>query len=154
MTTKCVGYGLLHKKSKKIVGYETRSNSGGDCCCETQFILSANSKLMWIVEDELNAAFVRMFSTEWYNAGHDTPTNPYNPEELQVIKIRIETSHVLIPQLPNREEYIKRRYDNPKSKHYDPKWAKYRLEDKFADPDERKAPYTLYDLYEFMKEGL
>jgi hypothetical protein len=154
MTEQRTGYGLLHKKSGKIVGYETQSNAGGYACCDTAHTLDANSHLMWIVEDELNAAFVRMFSTEWYNAGYETPTNPYKPEELRVIKIRIETNPVLIPQLPNREEYIKRKYDNPKSKHYDPVWAKMRLEDKFVDPDERKASYTLYDLYEFMKEGL
>jgi hypothetical protein len=147
------GYGLLHVKSGNIVGFSTSNNAGGHDCCEEQYSLDYTSEQLWIVKDEINAAYVRMFSTEWYNAGYNTPTNPYKIGELQVIKIEFSVHPVILPKLLDRKEYIERKYNTPGKKSYDPTWAKFRLEEADKCDNKSYAPYSLYELYDFLKEG-
>jgi site-specific DNA-adenine methylase len=145
MTVVKEGYGLLYKKSNKLLGFYTSSNSDGEDCCEEQFILDDDyAGRVWIVDNELTAGYVRMFSTEWYNAGYDTPTNPYKPEELKVVKITISAEPITV-DIPTYREFIEQRYNNPGFKYYDPDHAKYVLDELERFPD-RVGHYSIYDL--------
>jgi hypothetical protein len=155
MTINKTGYGLLHKESGNIVGFDTSSNEGGDFCCSTQYSLNHSSEHPWIVDDELTAAYVRRFSTEWYNAGYETPSHHYDADELQVIKIEIKTSvtHLIEQELPTYKEFIEERYNTPGKKYYDPGHVKYILKEMKQFPIRfEDATYSLYDLHDLMEE--
>jgi hypothetical protein len=138
------GYGLLHIPSGELMGVYTRSNQGSDCCCDEQYILSAGADQLWIVEDAVTAAYVRKFSTEWYNANYETPTNDYPPEDLGVVKISIvvetDVSEVDIPEIPTVEEFMERKYRKTDPWHVD-----CVLKDMKKYPH-KKYTYLLYDL--------
>lgn len=137
------GYGLRHIKSGKVVGYHTKSNSNGECCCEAQHILSEHDDRVWIVDSKIIAGYVRMFSTEWYNAGYDTPSHSFKPEDLEVVEIKIVVSETRPPHIPTPEEYARARYNDPSRKTYDPHHYRYLTD---AMKQRRPLAYSLYDL--------
>jgi hypothetical protein len=148
------GFGLRNIKTKQLVGVSTRSNAGGDCCCETQYLLDLSGDTPWIVEDALTTAWVRENSTEWYNAGYDTPTNEYDPATLEVVEIELVVKKVNQPKLPTLEEYYKRRYTNPDIRTYDMKHYTWVMS-KACEYQRSRQMYTMYDLYDLlrMEEG-
>lgn len=146
MTDIKIGYGLRHIKSGKVLGYCLQSNSGGEFCCSEQHILSDSEyDRMWIVEDKLTAGYVRMFSTPWYNAGYETPTNNFKSEELEVVEIKTIVSDVQQPRIPTFEEYMERKYNNPSKGSYNPSHYKMIMEEHKKG---RGFEYTIYDLME------
>jgi hypothetical protein len=152
MTRKIIvksGYGLFHKKSKSIVGVTSDFDNSGESV-GTYYTLSYNQEPLWIVKDKIGASYVRLNSTEWYNAGYDTPINPYEPEELQVIKIELQCEIEEPYPIPTFEEYMKRKYLTEGSKSYDPNWYNHIMEQrKMWDHD---YGYSLYDLRNLLGE--
>ena len=145
---KTIKYGLRHKKTEKILGVSSSSNEGQDFCGDVSFRLTLHSDIMWSVYDLLNAEYVRNFSTEWYNAGYATPTNEFEPEELEVVEIAIETTVACVEvKIPTFEEYLKIKYGTPGTKYYDREHYEYVLSEVKRNGN-RDPKYSLYDLME------
>lgn len=83
-------YGILNLKTEELVTYFTSHNEG-DFCTDTQYILSHNDDDIWLVSSEETAQKVLVTDTEWYNAGHNTPTHGYvmSPATHCVVKVEI-----------------------------------------------------------------
>lgn len=111
MKTRTKKFGLRHKEKDCVLGVARSSNVGSDCCGETQHILRTSSTEWWLVDDVQNAEWVRFNSTEWYNAEYDSPTHDYDPEELEVVSIVVETNVAPVKvKIPTPREYFKKRY--------------------------------------------
>lgn len=99
--TKVVKYGLRNKGDKEVLSYYSTSNAGSDFCVENSFMLSFGGAKMWLVDSPHQAEYVRQHSTPWYNAGYETPENPF--DDLEVVKItvgtEVEAENVSIPTL-------------------------------------------------------
>ena len=146
------GYGLRHKRSGELLGVYTTSNAGSDCCGEESYHLSTcNSNIPWMVKTKLEASYVRMFSTPWYNAGYETPINDFKPEELEVVKIEIrEDVKAEKPDfVPTFAEYMQLVYNTPGGKHYSPGHYKVVMEE--CKRRGKDGSYGVYDL-EKLKE--
>ncbi len=138
-----IKYGLLYKG--KVLGYNTQSNSDGQNCCETQYTLDNTEENEWLVDSKIQAEWVRNYSTEWYNAGYDTPTNPYNKEDLKVVEvIREITMTPIIVKIPTFEELAKMKYYKTERNHYD-----YIMKEKKKHKDLR---FNLYDYKKVCKD--
>jgi len=62
----------------KLLGYSTRGTGDSNFCGSTENTLGKEDyENVWLVDSPGTAAFVAEHSTDWYNAGHDTPKNPY-----------------------------------------------------------------------------
>lgn len=143
------GYGLFHKKDKSILGVYSQSDNSGEGI-GTFYTLSCNQEPLWIVKDNITASYVRLYSTEWYNAGYDTPTHPYEPEELEVIQIELKCDVIEPYPVPTFEEYMKRKYLTEGTKKYDPNWYNHIMNERTMwhhDYD-----FSLYDLKELVGE--
>jgi hypothetical protein len=143
MTILKSGYGLLHKKSNTLLGFTTEEDNSGESV-GTIYTLGYGDDQLWIVKDKLNASYVRLYSTEWYNAGYDHPINPYEPEELEVVKIELQIDIEEPYPIPTFEEYMNLRYNTPGKRSYDPEHCKYVLEQQKLYG--RYDIYSLYDL--------
>jgi hypothetical protein len=143
------GYGLRYKPKNIILGVEITSNTGCHDCGDDTYTLSEHVDVPWIVEDELNAAYVKMFSTQWYNAGYKTPVNDYKPEDLEVVKITLKIDKIKQMSIPTFEEYMQQRYNTPGERHYDPGHYTYIMSEYKKHPDSFTA-YSLYDLKDLM----
>jgi len=88
VTTK---YGLFYIPINGLVGFYTSSNADGDFCVSTQYILDASkyNDALWLVNSYEEAEKARTTNTPWYNADYNSPTNPYKPEDLEVVKVII-----------------------------------------------------------------
>lgn len=113
------GYGLLHKKSKELLGVYGK-HTDADCSVGTIYTLSCSIDKPWIVGDLLTASYVRKFSTNWYNADYETPINPYKPEELSVVQIEMFANEVETAFIPTFEEFMKYKYDTKGKPSYSP----------------------------------
>ena len=143
---KTTKYGLRHKKTGKILGVSSSSNEGQDFCGDVSFRLSLHSDVMWSVDTLLNAEYVRNFSTEWYNADYTAPTNEFEPEELEVVEIAIETTVACIEaKIPTFDEYLKIKYGTPGARYYDPEHYAYVLSEVKRNGNS-DPKYSLYDL--------
>jgi len=138
-------FGLRHKKSGKIITYRTESNSGEGV--SEQHILDDYSEELWFVDTAENAEWVRLNSTPWYNAGHDTPTHYYQTDELEVINIDVivKTEPVDV-KIPTPYEFFEAKYAKKNPKHWE------RLKKTFEDPNAKDFDYGLYDLQEFLRK--
>jgi hypothetical protein len=120
MKTTSIKYGLLHIPSNKIVGYCEESNSGGDFCGDIKYTLSLNEENMWLVDDEIIAAWVKTHDTHWYNAGFETPVNKLEADELKVVKVTqtqtIETEESEFT-LPDDMELFRLKYEKKEPGH-------------------------------------
>jgi len=145
-----IKYGLRLKNTGELLGVSASSNEGSDCCVDTAYTLSTGCDNQWLVEDKLQAAYVRMFSTEWYNADYDTPINPYKPEEVEVVKvtmnIKVEPTENI--KLPTFDEYMIERYDTKGNPHYSP--GHYESIKRQRDHGAKFAPYSFYDIKDMM----
>jgi hypothetical protein len=144
------GYGLLHKKTNKLVGFKVRSNEGGYACGSETYELSLHEDNIWIVEDKITASYARVNSTPWYNADYETPVVDIKSEELEVAKIEISATPEISDNIPTFEEYMNLKYNRPGKKHYNPEHYKFHIE------QYRKgvsyAPVSLYEIRELMEE--
>jgi hypothetical protein len=106
--SKEIKYALKHKETGKLLGYSVTSNDGADFCSDTSYSLCHTNSEKWYVDEPEHAEYVRRYSTEWYNAGYDTPNHHFEPEELSVVKVVIEIEEEeLEVSLPTFEEYAK-----------------------------------------------
>jgi hypothetical protein len=145
------GYGLIHKKTNKLVGFEVRSNAGADCCGENTYELSLYADNVWIVESKMNASYVRVTSTPWYNAEYETPVmNIGKPEEFDVVKIEMTVSVETPDYIPTWEEYMNLKYNRPGKKHYNPKHYEYHVGE--YRKGNRYAPISQYEIVQLIKE--
>jgi hypothetical protein len=136
------GYGLLHKKENVLLGFTTEEDNSGESV-GTIYTLGYGDEQLWIVKDKLNASYVRLYSTEWYNAGYDHPINPYEPEELEVVKIELQAEIEEPYPIPTFEEYMNLRYNTPGKRSYDPEHCKWVLSE-----HKKGMPYGIYSLYD------
>lgn len=143
-----VKYGLRCKKTGKILTYDMESNAGGSNCCGIMFRLSEDTDSpTWLLDDPEEVDWVRRHSTEWYNAGYETPKHKFEPGELEVVKVATTTEIEKFNQnLPNdielSEVYCSSVVKNSEQLEYlkslagkigpnpinDPYWYKTRLE--------------------------
>lgn len=84
-----IRYGLLHIPSGKLLGVSTQANNS-DFCVDVCFTLDEYVKSPWLVEKAEEAAMVRKRKGDWFNAGYESPLNPFNPSDLKVVKVSIE----------------------------------------------------------------
>ena len=139
---KQVKYGLLYKG--KICGYTIQSNSEGRDCCDNQYELDETKTNEWLVDSKIQAEWVRNYSTKWYNAGYDTPTNPYDKEDLQVVEvIKIVSIIPIVVKLPTFEEMAKIKYYEKEREHYD-----YILQEK---EKHKELHFNLYDYQQVLE---
>ena len=140
------GYGLRLKKDKTLLGVYTTSNAGGDCCNEESYHLTACSEIPWMVKTKLESSYVRMFSTQWYNAGYETPMHDYKPEELEVVKIEIrEDVNAEEPDfVPTFAQYMQMRYNTKGKRSYDPGHYKCVMDE--CKRRGKDGSYCVYDL--------
>jgi len=108
---KTIKYALREKASRKLLGYTLSSNAEGDFCVENQYCLYAGDEKVWQVDEAWQAEYVRQNSTEWYNAGYETPTHDYEPEELEVVEVTTVVDEKLVEvKIPTNEEYWNWKY--------------------------------------------
>ena len=138
-------YGLMHVPSGEMVGYRTISNGNGDCV-DIQYILDLSEKdRLWLVDDPEHAEYVRLHSTEWYNADYETPKHfpSCKSEELKVVKmVSIESEDVAV-SIPTFPEFIKLNYDDQPD-HRD--YVLSEWEQAGEKERQRTMRYSLYDL--------
>ncbi len=86
-----IRYGLLHLKTKQLLGFYTVSSDGADDCVSVQYILDQyeNRDKLWIVRSRELAEAVRLNSTAWYNASYETPSHAFTADELKVVEVTI-----------------------------------------------------------------
>jgi hypothetical protein len=156
---KTIKYGLRDKKTGKLMGFYTRANPEDCEGVSVTYNLSKNGETAWLVGTPEHAEYVRLNSTEWYNAGYETPENEYDPNELEVVKVEqtIEVNPVEV-KIPTIEEYMKLRYLRKDLKHYNPAHYKYCMK-ALKDSNFKKnsgyssdIKYNLYDLQELERE--
>lgn len=84
-------YGLRIKGKKDLLKVSTRSNSDGEFCCDTQFILEDSNwdYPIWLVNKRKQAEKVAKESTDWYNAGYETPTWDNEDWDLEVVEVEL-----------------------------------------------------------------
>ena len=136
----------MHVPSGEMVGYRTISNGNGDCV-DIQYILDLSEKdRLWLVDDPEHAEYVRLHSTEWYNADYETPNHSPSckSKELKVVKyvVSIESEDVAV-SIPTFPEYIKQNYeDEPRHRDY----VLSEWEQASEKERQRTMRYSLYDL--------
>lgn len=143
------GYGLFHKNKNSLLGVDSESDNSGESI-GTYYTLSYNQDPIWMVKNKLIASYVRVFSTEWYNAGYETPINPYEPEELDVVKIEVRCEIEEPYPVPTFEEYMNKRYNTKGEKSYAPDWYEYIMKE--HKPLGKFGHYSLYDLQDLVGE--
>jgi hypothetical protein len=141
MTILKSGYGLLHKKQNVLLGFTTDEDTSGDSV-GTIYTLSYCDDQLWMVGDKLTASYVRLYSTEWYNAGYEHPVNPYEPDELEVVKIELNVTVEEPYPIPTFEEYMNLKYNTKGKKLYDPRHYEYIMS------EFRKGANYQYSLYD------
>jgi len=145
MNKQIIKYGLRIIETQEILRYEMNNNSSGDNVLTT-YVLSNSTDNIWTVDSIEHANYVKYNTTPWYNAGHDTPMNEYEPEELEIIKIVQEFNDIEQPNAPiSNEEMIKY-----KGKKYNEKseTIEYQINEIKKHPN---MQYSLYDYIEYCK---
>jgi hypothetical protein len=141
---KTIKYGLFSKETKKLVGYVSQHNEPGDNVSNS-YSLDLYSDDKWLVDTPEHAEYVRLNSTEWYNADIETPENNIDPETLDVVKVEIETNYEKVNvKIPTFKELMEYEYKNDNPSHYH-----YILEELNKNPEMK---YSLYELNDYLKE--
>jgi len=141
---KTTKYGLRSKKSGKLIGFSTEGNSEDCEGVSVTYSLLENAVSPWLVDFPEHAEYVRLNSTDWYNADYKTPINPYESDELEVVRVEQIIEPVKV-KIPTAEEYLKLSYLNKDLKYYDPKHYEYCMKN-----ISRMAIYSFYDLIELI----
>jgi len=122
-----IKYALRHKKTKKLAKYDETSNAGSDFCGETTVTISGHGSRTWYADYAVEAEYVRLHGTPWYNSDLETPhhCSTFKSDEYEVVRIQIttETEPVDI-KLPTKEEYWEWSY-GPNGPYPNPGHLKY-----------------------------
>ncbi len=95
-----IKYGLMIIKTNHMLTVSPEPNSNGYACIDISCNLGNNREnTIWLVDHANNAEYVRRNPTEWYNADHDTPAHDYEPEELKVVKYKVDIEDVDVSAL-------------------------------------------------------
>ena len=140
-------YGLRVKKTGELLKFITVSNDGADFCDSVSYYLDVDGESEWLVDTPENAEYVRNVSTEWYNAGYETPkhSHDFDPDELEVVEVEIITSiNKIDVKIPTMEEYLEKKYKESDPRHYE--YCMNHLK------DGNLMYYSLYDLNEFLRK--
>ena len=89
MFDKIVKYGLRLVKNGEFVSFSAISASLDGGSSVAFFLESYLDNMIWMVDSEEKAEFVRLNSSPWYNADYDTPRHKFKPHELEVVKIEL-----------------------------------------------------------------
>jgi hypothetical protein len=107
------GFILRHTTGRYLVE-EVRSNQGGDFCGETTTRLELGTEdplRAWMIDTLAGAAYVRRFSTHWYNSDHEQPEHSFEPEELEVVRIDVAVSAEPASfEIPSPRDYMVAKY--------------------------------------------
>jgi len=138
-------FGLYHKRENIILNYRTSPNRNADFCGTTQYLLCKSGGIdLWLVDDAYNAAYVRKYSTPWYNACYETPTSYFEAEELEVVavEVKINTTPIDI-KVPTMSEYLEIKYKETERPHYD-----YCMKN-----IKGLSPYNLYEFFDLLRDN-
>jgi len=140
-------YALRHIKEDKLLTFYVSSNGDADFCGDTQTSLGTSDEQTWYAKTDVEAEYVRQHSTQWYNAGYETPSHEYKPEELEVVcvEMRIEHHEVKV-KIPTYPEYIKENYEDNKP-HRD-----YCLSEYEKHGEANNTFYSIYDLQQLIRK--
>lgn len=131
-------YGLL--LDGKLLGFSTSENSGDNESVTITYELDHFPNNVWLVDKAEHAEWVRLNNTEWYNAGYETPKNPYIPDKVKVAKViqEIEEIEVTIPSFRTMMLFL----DNigNETDH-----------SKFIDNPEYVQKYTIWNLFHWLQ---
>ena len=84
--SKEIKYALRHKKSGKLLGFYIERLDYNDA-----YYLDYAEDIKWFAMSPEHAEWVRQNNTAWYNSKYETPCNSYCEDELEVVKLTIET---------------------------------------------------------------
>ncbi len=142
-----IQFGLWHKKENMLLKYSTLTNGGRDFCGATSTELEIYGDRDWLVDTSMNAEYVRHFTTPWYNAGHDTPINNVDSDELMVVQVKIEINiKEEKTRIPTPRELFIEKYSESNPDH---------LKNVLQALDEgRDATYSYYDLLQYIEDRI
>lgn len=104
--TTTISYALREKSSKKLVRYETRDNSGGDCCHPEGFRLGCGigfeEEKVYRLDSLSAMADALAEDTPWYNATFAHPQHgDINLDDFEIVKcVVVETQEVQAYEIP------------------------------------------------------
>lgn len=157
---KITKYALKHK-SGNLLSYLTSSNDGGDFCESISYSLHiSESDPVWLVDEEIYAQYVKFHSTKWYNAGYNTPSHDFKPEDLTVVKYEQEVTITEVEQevLPTYLEYLELcKSQNPsEERRYNYLIYQYKEREKIAKKMNnfdilKEFKYSIYDYMKIKK---
>jgi len=79
-------YALMHKDTKKLVGfYSTPNGDDAEFCNESTVTLYELSDEIWVTTNKEVAERVSTNTVPWYNSDYNSPKNPY-VGKLQVVE--------------------------------------------------------------------
>jgi len=147
-----IEYALRHISSGKLLRYSTESNEGGEFCGNFTITLHETDYgdyPIWTTDKAYIAAYVRQYSTPWYNSSLISPTHGFKASELEVIKRCISMTLTPIDiKVPTFMELMELKYAEK-----DPDHLKY-LKEEVKKPYKHMADYSIYDLEESIIDGL
>lgn len=144
------GYGLRHIKYGRLLTFSCRPTERG-CDGPSEIYelsyCSGGSEPIWVVEDKLSASLARVHTPVWYACSYDAPMNPYSPEELEVVKVEIQTNLEEPSDIPTELEYLAQRYNDPRLRSYQPQHYEYVLSEMAKWPHRyEKTHYSIGEL--------
>lgn len=83
-------FALRHKGTGELLSVITYSNDGQEYCTEVTHEFTMSGNAIWVTNDHIVAEKAATNSEEWYNAGFNTPMNPY-AGRLEVVTLGILT---------------------------------------------------------------
>lgn len=109
-------YCLRVKKTGELAKYSIRETDGDGV--PYQHSIEKQGDYIWFADSPEHAEYVRLYSTAWYNADYDTPTNNYNPEDLEVVKVSIVVNAEPVSvEIPTIYEVYRSKYEKSEPEH-------------------------------------
>lgn len=79
---------VVEKYVGKLVGFSAVSNGDAEFSVSVAFELDGSSPSIWVTTSKSVAERVAANSTKWYNAGSESPINPY-VGALEVVELKV-----------------------------------------------------------------
>ena len=85
-------YGILDVESNTLLGFCVSANpESAEFCGDVEYSLDRYPvDSVWLVTTKAKAEHAMITDTEWYNAGYNTPRNPYLDRELKVVQVQLK----------------------------------------------------------------
>lgn len=142
-------YGLKHIESGNMLCYTIESNGDAEFCGDFSYTLDEDehSNKIWLVGSPQHAEFVKNVSTEWYNAGYNTPSHRYSPNELVVVHVCAD-EELMEVSMPSNTDVLQ--WQDSKYSDSDEYMAFF---NKLSKEEQMKILYTLYDMESYLREN-